>query len=1003
VAATGERRPHAFISYVREDAAAVDRIQRVLESHGIPTWRDTDDLWPGDDWRSQITQAITENSLVFIACFSHNSLAREVTFQNDELTVAIEQMRLRRPDQPWLIPLRLSDCTIPFRDLGGGRTLSSLQRVDLFGDRWDREAMRLVRGVRRIMSSLDQARRLEEQSEPRLIWGNVPHRNWNFTGREDLLLQLRRQLTSDVGTSVAHVLHGMGGVGKTQLAIEHVYRHASDYQVVWWIPAEQVALVRSSLAALATRLGLTEAAPWRVEDAAHAVLDALRRGDPCERWLLVFDNADQPEEIQDLLPTGTGHVAVTTRNHGWGSGAEVIDVDVFTRQESLDLLGRLLPDTTPAEWDRLAEELGDLPLALVQAATALTESGRSVDEYLDLLAHESSKVLTLSPPQDYAVSVAAAWRLSMTRLEEDLPFAWELLRLCAFFGPEPIKRDLLKNGRYVLGPPLKSDIGNTVMLSRATSELGRHALARIDNSHRTFQVHRLIQKLIRDSMSLQEAGTVRHWVHLLLAAADPDEPDDVRSWADYNELLPHVIASQVVECADPDVRRLVRNIVRCLLNLGDLATCDALCSDALKRWTKDSEPDDLDLVILSGQRADLLWAVGAYSEAFELRRTTLQVMCEVLGESDVATLAVASGHGADLRSRGEFAAALELDQRTLARCRSVLGDDDPQTFPMAINVATDQVLNGRYDAAFATDSLTHENCLGYFGRNDHPWVVHAWAAMGRDLCLGGRYPEALEYEGQAYIAFADLVRERTLPLDHPWVLRQARDLAIARRRMGQFEGAADLSEEVYQRAARALGATHPDTLAVAVSLGNARRALGDVMGDAALVDRANLLIEAAHGHYRTTYGTDHPLTHLSALNLAVARRTGHPAEARSLLEEAVAGLRAGLGSSHDYTLTCMTALASVLVDGGEVERAGELGEQALAGLRQRVGPDHPRTLACASNLALDLAALGDVSRSRELSADTQERYRTTLPADHVDMADAMRGRRITVDMDPPFL
>lgn len=1000
----GGRRPHAFISYVREDAEAVDRIQRILESHGIPTWRDIDNLWPGDDWRFRIREAITKNSLVFIACFSDNSLARAVTFQNDELAVAIEQMRSRRPDQPWLIPVRLTDCTIPSLDLGGGRTLSSLQRVDLFDDHWDREAIRLVIGVRRIMSSLDQAQKLEGTSEPRLIWGNVPHRNWSFTGREDVLLQIRQRLTSDVGTVPAHVLHGRGGVGKTQVAVEYAYRHANDYQVVWWIPSEHVALIRLSLAALASRLDLDHVASWRAEDAANAVLDALRRGNPYERWLLVFDGADQPDEIRDLLPTGTGHVLVTTRNHRWSDVAEVIEVDAFTRPESLHLLGRLIPDTTPAESERLAEKLDDLPLALVQAATALqeAESGMSVDEYLDLLASESSKVL--NPPQDYAVSVAAAWRLSMARLQQRLPFAWDLLRLCAFFGPEPIKRDLLKNGRYVLGPPLRADLGDMTGLSRATRELGRHGLAHIDNNRRTLQVDGLIQQLIRDSTDVQEAGTMRHWVHLLLAADDPAEPDDVGNGARYDELLAHVVASQAVECPDPAVRRLVRNIVRYLLNVGDLSTCDILSSDALKRWTEESGPDDVDVLVLAGQRADALWAVGAYPEAHELRSTTLNTMQEVLGEDDVATLTVASGHGADLRARGEFAAALELDQRTLARCTSVLGDDDPRTFAMVTNVATDQALNADYEAAFATDSLAHQSCLGYFGRNDHPWVVRASAAMGRDLCLGGQYSVALDYQMKAYAAFVALVRERTLSVNHPWVLRQATDLATARRRMGQFQAALELSEDVHQRSVRAFGEQHPDTLAAAMNLGNARRLVGDLMDNAGLLDHATRLLETTCSHYRRMYGQEHPFSHVCALNIAVALgRVGRSAEATALLEDVVAGLRARLGGSHDHTLTAMTALASVHADRGDVARARELGEQALGGLRQRLGPDHPRTLACAANLALDLKAQGEMGRSQELSADIRERHRKALPADHFETVDAARGRRITVDLDPPFL
>ena len=142
---------HAFISYVREDEHHVDRLQRKLESAGVRVWRDIADLWPGEDWRAKIRQAITDDALVFIACFSRQSIARNQSYQNEELILAIEQLRRRRAGDPWLIPVRFSDCDIPDVDIGMGRTLRSLQRVDLFGDRADEGAARLVVSVLRLL------------------------------------------------------------------------------------------------------------------------------------------------------------------------------------------------------------------------------------------------------------------------------------------------------------------------------------------------------------------------------------------------------------------------------------------------------------------------------------------------------------------------------------------------------------------------------------------------------------------------------------------------------------------------------------------------------------------------------------------------------------------------------------------------------------------------------------------------------------------------------------
>lgn len=135
------------------------------------------------------------------------------------------------------------------------------------------------------------------------IWVKVPQRNKHFTGREELFAKLRAEIGTDVTAVVPHALQGFGGVGKTQLAIEYAHRFQSDYDLVCWIPADQPELlVRSSLAALASHLGLPEATATGIEKTAAAVLDSLRRGDPYRRWLLVFDNADQPEAINDIIP-----------------------------------------------------------------------------------------------------------------------------------------------------------------------------------------------------------------------------------------------------------------------------------------------------------------------------------------------------------------------------------------------------------------------------------------------------------------------------------------------------------------------------------------------------------------------------------------------------------------------------------------------------------------------------------------------------------------------------
>jgi len=157
-----------FLCYARADSAAADWLQEELEAEGIRVWRDTAELWPGEDWRAKIRSAITRDTLVFLACFSRRSIGRVRSYQNEELALAIDELRLRRPGYPWLIPVRFDDCEVPDWEIGGGRTLGRLYQADLFGASYRENADRLVTAIKRMLGTGDEssgARAEPERSE----------------------------------------------------------------------------------------------------------------------------------------------------------------------------------------------------------------------------------------------------------------------------------------------------------------------------------------------------------------------------------------------------------------------------------------------------------------------------------------------------------------------------------------------------------------------------------------------------------------------------------------------------------------------------------------------------------------------------------------------------------------------------------------------------------------------------------------------------------------------
>jgi len=198
-----------------------------------------------------------------------------------------------------------------------------------------------------------------------------------FTGRAGLLPELRRLLAAD-GITKAHALHGMAGIGKTALAIEYAHCYASHYDVVWWITAWTPAIIKKHLLDLAQALGLMN----RSNDIESAVPRLCGVLQDRSRWLLIYDGVEDPDVLADLLPSGGGHVLITSRCPWWGELAVAVPVGLFEPDESAALLLKRIPRLSLGDAERIAEAVDNLPLAVAQAAAYLDETGLPADQYL---------------------------------------------------------------------------------------------------------------------------------------------------------------------------------------------------------------------------------------------------------------------------------------------------------------------------------------------------------------------------------------------------------------------------------------------------------------------------------------------------------------------------------------------------------------------------------------------------------------------------------------------
>jgi tetratricopeptide (TPR) repeat protein/CO dehydrogenase nickel-insertion accessory protein CooC1 len=970
-----------FLSYAPEDRMWADWIEAVLTRSGfrvLPHSTVTTSApraAAGGIQAERELDAASRTIAVLSSAYLHSPDARSVW----KAISAADATGTQRH----LVPVRVSDVRItePFTD----RPVVDLARLDSA-----QATAKLLWALDRPAQPAGAAAPAEELRFPGTvppIW-NVPARNADFTGRGATLELLRDKLAGGGAPVVlAQALYGLGGVGKTQLALEYAHRFMADYDLVWWVPSERAEEISQALAELARKMGLKVGD--NVAEAAETALEELRR-DTTPHWLLIFDNAEDPKELEPYLPGGGGHMLITSRNQAWTHAAEPLEVDVFTRDESVAHLLRHVPALDPADAKKVAEALGHLPLAVEQASAWLEQTGMPAHAYVEQLATQSTRILALNQPPDYQLPVVATWNLSFERLKERSPAAVRLLQLCAFFSPQPIDMSLLYSDEMLAALlPLDDTLTEKLMLGRVIRDISRFALVKVDQGSNSLQIHRLVQAVIRSQMTDEEQVEARHEVHKILVGARPHrgDTDDPANWSRYNLIWPHLGPSLAEECDDPRTRQLLIDWVRYQWKHGEFEACLSLANRLENLWTAQLGPDHQQTLHLRFHIANVLRSQGRFSEALELDTYVLERQRAILGPDHPHALMTAGGLGADLCALGRYQEALASYRETYESFKEQFGEDYPRTLAAAHNLAISLRLVGDCFAARDLDQETLDRRRVVLGEN-HPYTLHSAANLAQDMREGGAFRDSVDLLRRTLDRFA------VLGDDMPETLRTATSLAVSLRKAGEQVEARDLTRDTYERYRRKYGGNSPDALACGLNLACDYAARDDM-------PRALELVTEIRAAYQASLGQDHPNTLVAANNLAsYLRCTGQLSQARVLMEDTLRLMRVWLGDDHPLTLSCVINLANCLGDAGDLAESEELQRAAIARLRETLGPDHPDTLVGQANLSVALHEAGRDQEAEQLREQILGNFGRVLGPGHPDAVQLRNWERINRDLEP---
>ncbi|QQQ58725.1 tetratricopeptide repeat protein [Actinomyces sp. HMT 175] len=813
----------------------------------------------------------------------------------------------------------------------------------------------------KIVDSINNTRNTPPQSQnvpKRIRFGSRPRVTTGFVEREG-----QDELFNAIFTRAEPrtVLTGMRGSGKTQLAATVATRCEEEgWPLVAWIDAESRDVLIANLYNLALQTGIDAPKDIPPETIIRRFLDQLRSANAADR-LFVFDNVENLDDLRDLTPEGNGVRALitTTRHLDWNSlGWSPLAVGVFDREQSIALLCQRTGDAHRDAADQIAEALGDLPVAVTQAAATAQQGGYTLSGYLDRLSnHPLDSSISRFEGDDYpdAIGIALfmAYEHALEQIRTKHPqherSAVSLLDALSLLAASGVPTHWLLN---------LDDDSDAV---RDTLSFLKRALILQESidSDKTI-IHRLQGKVYRETYlsNPEKLSEARSCATIVLNGVEVTRSNLFQQRQETRSLVEQMrsITSQDYSYSlfsNPAFVLTLATTLRYSTNLG-MSQLALTLTDSVTQAGCILGPDHASTLASRNNLAYAYQDAGRLNEAITLFEKNLKDLTRILGPDHPGTLASRHNLAGAYRDAGRLDEAIELHEQNFEESERILGPGHPGTLASRNNLAGAYREAGRLNDAITLHKQNLEDLTHILGP-DHPDTLASRNNLAYAYQDAGRLNDAITLHKQT-------LEDRThiLGPDHPDTLASRNNLASAYQDAGRLNDAITLYEQTLEDRSHILGPHHPDTLTSRNNLASAYRDAGR-LNDAITLHKQTL--EDAD----RILGPHHPSTLTSRNNLAYAyRAAGRLNDAITLHQQNLEDADRILGPHHPSTLTIRNNLAYAYRAAGRLNDAITLHQQNLEDFENLLGPNHPLTLTSRNNLADAYSAAGRAEEAEAL-------------------------------------